>query len=529
MNPALGTDPRRRTIASQRGTATVFPRRRVVVVGGGIAGLAAATGLAERGVTVELLEAMPYLGGRVGGWTVPLPDGHHTGMSRGFHAFFRQYYNLRALLSRAESDLAVLRPVADYPLVDGQGRVDSFRGLPKTPPWNAIAFALRSPTFPASGLLRVSAKDALPLIDVRVPDVYHALDDLDARAFLDRIRFPDTARHLAFDVFSRSFFAPAEQLSAAELALMFHLYFLGSAEGLVFDVPHRPFHELWQPLADYLTGRGAHLRTGRAVERIEQDGRVFRVHGSGETAHADAVVLATDVRGLRTLVANSPALGPPWWREQVAKLTTAPPFCVLRAWLDRPVDPARPAFLATGGRPPLDNVSVLDRYDADAAAWATREGGSVVELHAYAVTGGDDPGVRQDIRARLWQRLHEVYPETREARTVTEQVLWRDDCPLFPPGSFVFRPGISTPVPGLVLAGDGIRVDLPVALMERAATTGWLAANHLLANWGAAGHDLVTVPGRGYNAALRALRTLGALTARFGSRRDAVPAAGVPV
>ncbi len=37
-----------------------------------------------------------------------------------------------------------------------------------------------------------------------------------------------------------------------------------------------------------------------------------------------------------------------------------------------------------------------------------------------------------------------------------------------------------TPHPGLALAGDGIRIDLPVALMERAATTGWSAANQLL-------------------------------------------------
>ena len=45
-----------------------------------------------------------------------------------------------------------------------------------------------------------------------------------------------------------------------------------------------------------------------------------------------------------------------------------------------------------------------------------------------------------------------------------------------------------------MLAGDGIRCDYPVALMERAATTGWLAANPLLVREGVAGHDLWTVP-----------------------------------
>lgn len=42
------------------------------------------------------------------------------------------------------------------------------------------------------------------------------------------------------------------------------------------------------------------------------------------------------------------------------------------------------------------------------------------------------------------------------------------------------RPTVTTPDPGLVLAGDLVRTDLPVALMERAATAGLLAANTLL-------------------------------------------------
>ena len=37
----------------------------IIIVGGGIAGLAAATILAERGVRVTLLEACEQLGGRV--------------------------------------------------------------------------------------------------------------------------------------------------------------------------------------------------------------------------------------------------------------------------------------------------------------------------------------------------------------------------------------------------------------------------------------------------------------------------------
>ena len=86
------------------------------MAGGGIAGLAAAVGLAERGVPVILVEpqtssAVGYGPGRLA------TDADRVTMSRGFHAFFRQYYNLRALLRRADPGLRSLVPLADYPLV----------------------------------------------------------------------------------------------------------------------------------------------------------------------------------------------------------------------------------------------------------------------------------------------------------------------------------------------------------------------------------------------------------------------------
>jgi isorenieratene synthase len=173
------------------------------VIGAGIAGLAAATGLAERGVRVDVIEREAYLGGRVGGWTEQLPDGSTAAMNRGFHAFFRQYYNLRDLLRRTDFGLHRLTPVEDYPLVDAAGRKDTFRGLPRTPPWNAVVFALRSPTFRLRDLAGLNARAAAPLAAVSVPDIYHRLDDTDAETFLRDVNFPDAARHLAFEVFLR--------------------------------------------------------------------------------------------------------------------------------------------------------------------------------------------------------------------------------------------------------------------------------------------------------------------------------------
>jgi isorenieratene synthase len=497
------TDRHRRTFPAPQGlhsAAALSSRPRAVVVGAGIAGLAAATGLAERGVAVDVIEREGYLGGRVGAWTERV-DGVELAMNRGFHAFFRQYYNLRALLGRIDPALSMLTAVDDYPLIDGAGRQDTFRGLPRTPPWNALVFALRSPTFRLTDLAKIDVRAAAPLAAVSLPDIFHRLDHIDAETFLKSINFPEAARHLAFEVFSRSFFASPTELSAAELATMFHIYFLGSSEGLIFDVANANYDAaLWNPLQQYLGGLGVRFHQGVSVTSLRGgDGDTFHVHtDADDELDADAVVLATDIGGLQRIVEASPELCDDLWRARISRLRTAPPFLVQRLWLDRPVAPGRAAFLGTAGHDPVDNISVLERYEREAADWAQRCGGSVVELHSYAVESAQPDDA-------MLNRLHELYPETGGARVVYERTLSHQDCPLFAPGTYVHRPSIVTPQPGLVLAGDGVRIDLPVALMERAATTGWTAANEILQRWGLAGHALATVPTQGRWSLLRYL------------------------
>ena len=264
-----------------------------IVVGGGIAGLAAATGLAERGVRVTLLEREPQLGGRVRAWPLPdvpaassEPPAEASGtadrtMSRGFHAFFRQYYNLRALLRRADPTLERLRPVADYPLISADGLTDSFARIPRTPPMSFISFVAQSPSFTARTLARVDVTAALELLAVSFPETFARYDGESAAAFLDRLRFPPAARHLALEVFARSFFAHPSEFSAGELVAMFHTYFLGSAEGLLFDVPTDDYDTaLWAPLGRHLQRarrRDPHRRHGRAA--VDRERRSRRAPG----------------------------------------------------------------------------------------------------------------------------------------------------------------------------------------------------------------------------------------------------------
>lgn len=508
----------------------------VVVVGGGIAGISAAVGLAERGVRVTLIEAESSLGGRVRSWPVdvPTPGADASGapddratMSRGFHAFFRQYYNLRALLRRVDPSLECLRPVADYPLRHADGTQDSFTQIATRPPLNFLSFVARSPSFGLRDLTRVDAHRALDLLDVDFPATYSRYDGVSAADALDALRFPERMRSLALEVFARSFFADPRDFSAGELVAMFHMYFLGSGEGLLFDVSRNDFDTtMWRPLRSYLEDLGAHVVTGCRVESIERDGEGFRVSAGAAAAgaddasrgridfaidrddahgslRADAVVIATSRDVLQRLV-DGTDLGDEAWRASVLTGEMAPRFIVQRLWFDRPVAAGSAPFVGTAAYGHLDNVSLVHDLEDGAAQWAERCGGSVVELHAYAVP---DDVTDDEVLADLRHQLERLHPELTGCEPVHEEVLVEADCPLAGTDEWAARPGVVTPQPKLVLAGDGVRCELPVALMERAATTGFQAANALLRHWGLPGHELWSVPTRArFPRSLRAAR-----------------------
>ncbi|WP_172170537.1 FAD-dependent oxidoreductase [Brevibacterium sp. CT2-23B] len=532
---------------SHPGRPRLLRPKRVTVVGGGIAGLAAAAVLAEHGVSVHLVEAESSLGGRVRAWSL---DGDRS-MSRGFHAFFRQYYNLRSLLARADPGLDRLVPVTDYPLVGRDGLRDSFARIPRTPPLSLAGFVLTSPSFPLRGLADVDLTTAFELIDVDFPDSYRRYDGESAEQFLDRLRFPVGARHLALEVFARSFFAHPADFSAGELVAMFHTYFTGSAEGLLFDVPDDDYDTaLWSPLSEYLAEAGVRIETDTAVTALRPQDRAgrWRAETTSGVLESDALVLAADSRSTRTLLAGledsidadaldhstaagSPAAGTETrerWLSSVTSQRNAPPFAVLRLWLQDEVDPSRPAFLGTTGYALLDNISILERFEAGAERWRHKHGGSVVELHAYALGTahrGSPRGMlesedvdREAVTRQLLADLHEVYPETADNPITAQELLIADDCALADTRPHDDRPGVTTAFPGLVLAGDSIRCEAPVALMERAATTGFMAANELLAGWRVEGTEIWSPPRRGLlrRGPLGALRRSGATGPRRG-------------
>lgn len=69
---------------------------RVAIVGAGLAGMATAIDLVDAGAEIEIFEARPFVGGKVGSWIDK--DGNHLEM--GLHVFFGCYYNLFGLMAK---------------------------------------------------------------------------------------------------------------------------------------------------------------------------------------------------------------------------------------------------------------------------------------------------------------------------------------------------------------------------------------------------------------------------------------------
>ena len=469
-----------------------------LVAGGGLAGMAAACALAERGVGVTIVERETSLGGRLRTWTETLPDGAELRMERGFHAFFRQYYNLRALLRRVDPELRRLVRLHDYPVLAPGGAVQSFEDLPTRPPWNILALVRRADTFRYRDLLRVNGRAALDMLRYDPQRTYERHDGTTARDYLDSLRFPPEARRMMFDVFSHSFFNPEEDMSAADLLMMFHFYFMANPEGLVFDVLDDEFEaSLWTPFRAYLEGLGVRFALGTEVTSLApEEGGGWTVEcrdaeGRSAPEPADLAVLAVTVPGLQQIVAASPKIGDSAWRRNVADLGLTLPFAVWRLWLDRAVHPDRQPFVGTAGYSHLDNISVYEGFEDESRRWVQATGGSVVELHAYAVP--EDVG-EAVLRENMLSGLHDLYPETQNARVVHDVFRLDRDCPAFPPGGHSVRPGVETPARGLALAGDFVRLPFPTALMERAAASGFLASNHLLGRWDVRPEPIWSVP-----------------------------------
>jgi carotenoid phi-ring synthase / carotenoid chi-ring synthase len=473
--------------------------RRVLVVGGGLAGIGAAADLAERGFQVTLWEQSPYLGGKIGAWRERDAGGTELSVDHGFHAFFRHYYNLQSFLERTGLKRH-LTPVEDYLIVGADGSEHRFGDVETTPLLNLLALTRRG-LFRLRDLVLTPALNEMEVfLAYDGENTFRELDKESYAAFAKRAQLPEKLQ-LVFSTFARSFFADGERMSMAELVKSFHFYYLSHDHGLIYDYPAGSYEDaVLAPLRAYMKERGVVLELGRSCGTLTpRECGGYTVDGQS----FEYVVLATSAIGAQGILKASPDLGrrAPTLARQLAAVRPGQRYAVLRLWTTRALRAGLPVFASTERMRVLDSVTQCHRVAEHAAEFVrAHPGGSVLELHSYAVP--DDLPDSEVKRAFLDDLLH-YFPELRGQEIVHEVLTVRSDFTAFHVGMADARPTTACELDGLYLAGDWVKLPSPAMLMEAAYTSGLLATNLILSREGLRPYAVRSVPLTGLLAPLR--------------------------
>jgi squalene-associated FAD-dependent desaturase len=432
----------------------------VVVVGGGLAGLAAAVALAGAGAAVTLLERRPTVGGRAYSYEHPalgeVVDSQHVVLG--------SCTNLLGLMDQAEAG-SLVRWYDELVFLESGGRRSVMKpsGLP-APLHQTLSF-LSAP------MLGLKDKAGIAAGLMRFLRGYPGDDAESFASWLKRTGQTERAiRHFWEPVVVGALNDGFEQCSVKYAGKVFHESFLKSQEGGRLGIPAVPLTNFFTPVAELAERLDVRVRVKCGVDGLERrDGRwVIRTAEAEHTA--DEVVLATDFRQTQRLVAGlGGEVGIGFERFVAAPITT------VHLWYDRDVTEMDHAVLLDTRIQWVFAKSRIRRWEPGR--------GSYLELVISASWAELNMG-RAEILASALQELELFFPKVREARLVKSGVLKEARATFsVTPGLDAYRPAQRTEWPGLYLAGDWTATGWP-STMEGAVRSGRLAAGEMVGDAG---------------------------------------------
>lgn len=431
----------------------------VLVLGGGFAGLAAATALAEKGARVTLLERRPHLGGRAYSFKDPRAG---ELVDNGQHLFMGCYRETLRFLERLGTrDRIRFSDAAAVEYADAEGRRDRLDCPAWPAPLNLAAgvFGLKGLGWADKlGLLRLGAWFKLNTPNGRGWPA--ELDRVTVRQFLDRLGQSRRLQERLFDPIAiGALNERSERASALGLAQVLGEVFFRDAEGSRLGVATTGLSELYTEQARaYVEARGGRVLTGARATAVSLAGRPRVETERSGAFEADAIVSALPPKALAALGAAE--LRGPWEGLGFA------PIVGINLWLDRPV--VAGPFVGLLG---TETHWAFNKNDL----WG--KGGdeqylSLVISGAHAHVG-KSPAELCELACR---DLGSCLPGFKEARVLRWTVVKEPMATVSPVcGSDALRPGHATAHPRLFLAGDWTQTRLP-ATIESATASGHACA-----------------------------------------------------
>jgi zeta-carotene desaturase len=438
----------------------------VAIVGGGLAGLAAACALSDAGFRVTLFEKRPFLGGRASSYEHP---GTGEVVDNCQHVLFRICTNLVKFYEHI-GVADQIRWFDQMNFIQPGGRVSVMKSSPLPAPLHTAPSFLRFPFLSAADKLAIS-RALVPLtLTVQRDNGQSFQQWLDAHGqtknAVARFWHPILISALSEELDRISVSAAAQVVRES----------MKTPAARHMGVPTLPLTDLYNAAGDYVRSHGGTLHFRCPVEGFTADASQVRVSMRGKEGAEqtfDYLVLALPFDALESLLpaeTQSEAI-----REKIAHFENSP-ITGIHLWFDKQISDLDHAVLLDRTIQWMFHKSRLQPMRAQGESG--NGSGSYVELVVSSSKTLIDKS-RAEIVDLALSEVREFFPAARDANLVKSTVIKEVNATYSPrPGIDAHRPTPVTPWSRVFLAGDWTATGWP-ATMEGAVRSGYLAAEAL--------------------------------------------------